>query len=72
MGLSDLTDRSAVLQAIAEYDQLGRESFLARYGFGPARSYFLLHNGKRYDSKAIAGDLPLKFHLAAIRASTWL
>jgi 5-methylcytosine-specific restriction protein A len=55
MGLSDLTDRSAVLQALAEYDQLGREAFLARYGFGPARSYFLVHNGKRYDSKAIAG-----------------
>ena len=55
MELSDLTNRSAVLHAIAEFDQLGRESFLAKYGFGPARSYFLVHNGKRYDSKAIAG-----------------
>ena len=55
MGLSDLTDRSAVLEALAEYDGLGREAFLARYGFGPARSYFVVHNGKLYDSKPIAG-----------------
>jgi hypothetical protein len=53
--LSDLTDRAAVLQAIAEHDELGRETFLSRYGYGAARSYFLVHDGKRYDSKAIAG-----------------
>ncbi len=29
MSLSDLTDRNAVLQAIAEFDQLGRDAFLA-------------------------------------------
>ena len=54
-GLSDLSDKSAVLQAMTEYDELGRDAFLARYGYGPARSYFVVHDGKRYDSKAIAG-----------------
>ena len=40
---------------MAEYDELGRDAFLARYGYGPARSYFVVHDGKRYDSKALAG-----------------
>jgi hypothetical protein len=46
-GLSDLTERSAVLQAMVEFDELGRDVFLARYGYGPARSYFVVHNGKQ-------------------------
>ena len=55
MHLSELNDRGAVLAAIHEFDQLGREAFLEKHGFGPARSYFLLHEGRIYDSKAIAG-----------------
>jgi hypothetical protein len=55
MPLSALSERSAVLSAIAEYDELGREAFLARYGYGPSRAYFLEHDGKEYDSKAIVG-----------------
>lgn len=47
--------RSAVLKAIAEYDELGRAAFLTKYGYGEARSYVLVHEGRRYDSKAIAG-----------------
>jgi len=47
--------REAVLSAIAEYDKIGRDRFLAKYGFGSARAYWLYHDGKRYDSKAIAG-----------------
>jgi 5-methylcytosine-specific restriction protein A len=54
MPLADLT-RPAVLAAIEEYDRLGREEFLRRYGFGPAREYRLLFNGRECDSKAIAG-----------------
>jgi 5-methylcytosine-specific restriction protein A len=54
MRLRDIT-RSAVLAAIAEYDRLGQDEFLARYGFDRARSYLLIHNGKAYDSKAIIG-----------------
>ncbi|MEV8307793.1 HNH endonuclease [Streptomyces flavidovirens] len=47
--------RKAVLEAIAEHEQLGREAFLSTYGFGEARSYVLVHEGREYDSKAIAG-----------------
>ena len=54
MSLTDLTPE-AVRQAIAEFDSLGRDSFLNTYGFGKARGYFLVHNGQAYDSKAIAG-----------------
>jgi 5-methylcytosine-specific restriction protein A len=54
MGLSDLTE-SAVAAAIEEFDRLGRTAFLRKYGFGMARGYLLLRNGRTYDSKAIAG-----------------
>jgi hypothetical protein len=54
MALSELT-RNSVLQALAEFDELGRDEFLDRYKFGKARGYFVVHNGRRYDSKAIAG-----------------
>ncbi|MFK4596774.1 HNH endonuclease [Streptomyces pristinaespiralis] len=47
--------REAVLKALAEHDELGREAFLSRYGFGEARSYVLVHEEQEYDSKAIAG-----------------
>ena len=54
MGLRDIT-RDAVLKAMADCDTLGREVFLEKYGFGPAHEYFLEHDGKLYDSKAIVG-----------------
>jgi 5-methylcytosine-specific restriction protein A len=54
MAIKDIT-RESVLQAVEEYDQLGREAFLSRYGFGSAKSYYVVVEGKRYDSKAIAG-----------------
>lgn len=55
MALADLTNRHAVLQALAEYNDLGRDTFLATYGFGKARSYYLQHAGRLYDSKAVVG-----------------
>lgn len=54
MALSDLTDPAAVRKALREYDQLGRDRFLQRYGFKPARTYFVLHEGRAYTSKAVA------------------
>jgi 5-methylcytosine-specific restriction protein A len=51
---SNLT-RSAVLAAIAEYDAIGQNAFLQKYGFKPARTYVMWHEGKPYDSKAITG-----------------
>ncbi|MYV53074.1 HNH endonuclease [Streptomyces sp. SID3212] len=47
--------RESVLKALAEHDELGRVAFLAKYGFGEARSYVLVHEERKYDSKAIAG-----------------
>lgn len=44
---------AAVHSAVEEFDQLGREAFLRRYGFGTAKDYMLLVDGKEYDSKAI-------------------
>ncbi|MEU3398639.1 hypothetical protein ACFY9C_33410 [Streptomyces filamentosus] len=54
MALNDIT-RSAVLLAVEEYDHRGRDAFLEKYGFGPARTYVLVIDGKEYDSKAIVG-----------------
>jgi 5-methylcytosine-specific restriction enzyme A len=54
VALNDIT-RGAVLQAIGQYDRLGQDGFLERYGFDRARQYLLVHDGKRYDSKAIVG-----------------
>lgn len=54
MDLSVIT-REAVLDAIAECDRVGRARFLERYGFEPARRYFLRHDGVYYDSRAIVG-----------------
>src|SRR5437879_6930783 len=47
--------RESILEAIAEADRLGDEAFLRQYGYGPARNYVLVENGRRYDSKAIYG-----------------
>ena len=55
MALADLTDPEAVEQAMAEFDERGREPFLDAYGFAPARDYFVVADGRRYDSKAIVG-----------------
>jgi 5-methylcytosine-specific restriction protein A len=54
MALTDIT-RDAVLAAVAEFDDLGQDEFLKLYKFGPARTFHLELDGKRYDSKAIAG-----------------
>lgn len=55
MKLSNLLSRQAVLEAIAEHDQLGAAAFLDKYNFKTARTYFLVHSDRRYDSKAIVG-----------------
>lgn len=51
----ELSSRSAVLKAVAEFSVLGRDAFLDKYGFGKARRYFLVIDNQRYDSKAIVG-----------------
>ena len=46
MPLSELTNRDAVLAAINEYDGLGQDAFLKKYGYSPARRYQLVHDGR--------------------------
>lgn len=53
--LSRLTQRDSVLAAIQEFDELGRDMFLGKYGYGLGRDYFLELDGNFYDSKAIVG-----------------
>jgi hypothetical protein len=53
--IGELTSRDAVVAALDEFDRIGREAFLDKYGFGPSRSYFVRRNGQLYDSKAIVG-----------------
>lgn len=54
---------------MSEFDRLGRDEFLSRYGFGRARRYFLEHDGKRYDSKAIVGAAHRHQHGTALAAA---
>lgn len=54
MALFDIT-REAVFSAIAECDRLGRDAFLDKFGAKRARHYLFRHEGRLYDSKAIAG-----------------
>lgn len=69
MSFRELSDRKAVLSAIGEYDELGQDAFLHKYGFGRARSYFLLYKSNRYDSKAIVG-VAHKHQFGTLLAST--
>lgn len=74
--------RDSVLKVAAEYDELGREAFLTKYGFGEARSYVLVHEGKAYDSEAVAGVahqwdqgralVPKEFSGGKDHAAAWL
>jgi 5-methylcytosine-specific restriction protein A len=54
-GIASLTERSSVLAVMAEFDQLTRDAFLKRHGFGKAKWWYAIHDGKQYDSKAIVG-----------------
>src|ERR1700733_13287831 len=55
MAFWDVVSEHHVRQAVAEYDRLGQDEFLANYGFGRATAYLLIVDGKAYDSKAILG-----------------
>jgi putative restriction endonuclease len=51
--LALLTDPAAVERALDEYDTMGRDAFLAQYGFAESRVYYLLARDRRYDSKPV-------------------
>ena len=51
----DVITRESVLRAIEECDELGRTRFLEEYGFGEAKTTWLIHRGHSYDAKAVIG-----------------
>lgn len=53
--IAQLQSRQAVVDAIAEHDRLGPAAFLRTYCYGAPTGYWILHEGKRYPSKAILG-----------------
>jgi MoxR-like ATPase len=55
MSFSEIVNPESIIQATREFDEIGRESFLTKYGFSPSKVYFLKIKGKEYDSKAILG-----------------
>ena len=55
MTLRDLTDRSAVLEAINELREIGEEAFLEKYGFERSRRIQIAYEGETFPSKAILG-----------------
>lgn len=42
MALGDISDPGAVRQALVEFDPLGCEEFLAKYGVGGAKRYLVV------------------------------
>ena len=53
--ITEITNRKSIERAIAEYDEIGKNTFLSRYGYGESREYLIINNAKYYDSKAIVG-----------------
>jgi len=53
--LSRITSPAAIRKAMAEYDRIGQDAFLQKYGFGKAYRFRLKDGERRYDSKAILG-----------------
>ena len=45
--------RAAILATLEEYDGLGRNGFLKRYGYATARTRWIRHRDRRYDMKPI-------------------
>jgi 5-methylcytosine-specific restriction protein A len=49
----ELDNRDSVLNALQEFDRVGRDEFLRKYGFGKSARFMLEHNGRQYDAKAV-------------------
>jgi hypothetical protein len=45
VAVNELTSADAVTAALDEFDTLGRDPFLARYGFGRAHRYYVERDG---------------------------
>jgi hypothetical protein len=54
MAVEDIR-KEHVLEAIAEFDRLGRDEFLTQYDFGRTRKNWISYKGKFYDAHPILG-----------------
>jgi hypothetical protein len=55
VSLAEITDRAAVLSAIAEFDRIGDRASLAKYGFGRSYRFAVVHEGNLYDTGLVSG-----------------
>ncbi|MFP9139239.1 MrcB family domain-containing protein [Devosia sp. XGJD_8] len=62
MSLALLTSRDAVQAAMDEFDKLGRQSFLERYGYGESPTLLRAPNGNRYDAEPVLAAAVGKQH----------
>jgi len=53
MAWPQVKSAGSVRTAVQEFETLGADEFFARYGFGAAKRYHLVVDGRRYPSKAI-------------------
>ena len=61
MPLSHMRNPETIRRAVAAFEELGRDAFpLISTATGKAVDYFLVIDGKRYDSRAIAGGSRLR------------
>lgn len=55
MAFADELKGDHITRTIVEFDRLGRQPFLDKYGYGVAKRYYIRHHDKLYDAKAILG-----------------
>ena len=70
MALPDVSKQD-VLDTIEEYKEIGQERFLATYRFRSG-GYWLTHEGRRYESKAILGVAHDKFTCERINSTDYI
>ncbi len=66
--LSELTDRSAVGSAVAEFVRIGRNNFLEKYGFAESRAYFAKVGDELIDSNRSS---PLSGRINTMSVPRW-
>jgi hypothetical protein len=49
MAFQDISDSNSVWLAVAEFERLGADAFLEKYGFKESHRYFLVVDGREYD-----------------------
>ena len=53
MALEDITDKDMVERALKEFDRLGIDAMLEKYGGGPSTRWYVRFEDKCYDQKLV-------------------